>query len=139
MYIHTYICVCVCVCLADTKRMEDLCKLSCAHVGGDWRFLARELCPTADSGDEIIDEINQEFSGRTVDGLQFYAGGRKRRVSHAANYILKQKAESVIEKWRKKYTDASYCRLLVSLNHLERTDLMNKIKTGKKLFNKISI
>ena len=116
---------------ADTRRLDDLCKLSCAHVGVDWRFLARELCPTVDSGDEIIDEINQEFSGRTVDGLQFYAGGSKRKASHAANFILKQKAEKVIEKWRGRYTDASYRRLLVSLNHLERTDLKNKIKTGK--------
>ena len=87
-------------------------------IGPEWRFLARELLPSIDQGDRIIEEI----------------------ASNNPEDSLKEHACQMFQKWQdigdpyfrhRDTRDASYYRLLASLSHLDRNPIIKTINIGK--------
>ena len=88
-----------------------------SSIGPEWLFLARELLPSIDQGDRIINEI----------------------ASNHREDSLKEQACQMFEKWQHiddpyfrhhDARDACYYRLLASLSHLDWNQIIRTVNIG---------
>ena len=88
-----------------------------SSIGPEWRFLARELLPSIDQGDRIINEI---------------ASDQKDSLKEQACQML-QKWQDIGDPYFRHHDtlDACYYRLLASLSHLDRNAIIKTINIGK--------